>query len=149
MDNYTLFSRLLHAEDEDEVEKVLEDAGYLHDDENVWCPISFENNFSAIGNQQSDPTGALVEKIINAVDAVLMAECYAREIDPESVEAPKTMAAAVQQFFDVRDGRLDNLTSRQQQELAKRINLVALGTRDHPNYLIIDNGEGQTPAKFP
>src|SRR5258708_39868334 len=136
MDNYTLFSRLLHAEDEDEVEKVLEDAGYLDDDEANWCPISFENNFSAIGNQQSDPTGALVEKIINAVDAVLMAECYARGIDPESAEAPQTMSAAVEQFFGVRDGRLDNLLSRQQGELATHINLVAVGsTRDRPNYL--------------
>ncbi len=149
MDNYTLFSRLLHAEDEDAVEKVLGDAGYLNDDDTIWSPISFENNFSAIGNQQSDPTGALVEKVINSVDAVLMAECYGLGIDPESEDAPPSMAAAVEQFFGVRDGRLDNLTARQQQELATHINLVAVGSREHPCYLIIDDGEGQTPARFP
>lgn len=141
MDDYTLFSRLLHAENEDEVETVLEAAGYLNDDETIWCPISFENNFSAIGNQQSDPTGALVEKIINGVDAVLMAECYRQGIDPESDQAPHTMAAALEQFFGVRDGRLDNLTPREQQALATRINLIAVGTNENPNYLIVDNGE--------
>lgn len=149
MDNYKLFEQLLHAETENSVDDVLSKAGYL-EDEPAWCPFGgFENNFSAIGNQQSHPSGALVEKIINAIDAVLMAECYIRDINPEGELAPKTMSQAVEQFFGIREGRLDNLSTNEQGRLAENIHLVAVGSKENPNYLIIDQGEGQTPAQFP
>jgi hypothetical protein len=149
MDNYTLFEKLLYAETEDSVDEILDKAGYL-EDEKVWYPFGgFENNFAAIGNQQSNATGALVEKIINGIDAVLMAECYVRNIDPESDKAPKTMTDAVERFFNVRDGRLENLLQSDQSKLADNIHLVAVGSKENPNYLIIDRGEGQTPARFP
>ncbi len=148
MDYFTLFDQLLHSECEDAVETALSRAGYL-DNEAAWLPLGFENNFAAIGNQQSDPSGALVEKIINSIDAVLMGECYTRGIDPEGPDAPPTMAAAVEKFFSVRDGRLDNLTAGEQTLLADNIYLVAVGSKENPNYLIIDRGEGQTPARFP
>jgi hypothetical protein len=32
-----------------------------------------DNNWSTVGNQNTNPTGALVEKFINCVDAMLMA----------------------------------------------------------------------------
>lgn len=60
-----------------------------------------------------------------------------------------TMAAAVEQFFNVRDGRISNLDAKQRQQLADNIHLVAVGSKTNPNYLIIDSGEGQTPARFP
>src|SRR6266568_5348411 len=150
MDYLSLFNELMNAESEDAVESVLIRADYLNDNPRIWTPLgNVENNFAQIGNQQSDPTGALVEKIINGIDSMLMAESFIRNIDPESPEAPKSMMEAVERFFGVRDGRINNLSSRQQQELADNINLVAVGSRSHPNYLIIDSGEGQTPAKFP
>lgn len=150
MDNYTLFEQLLHAESEDSVDDVLLKAGYLNDEIKIWRPLGdIENNFGSIGNQQSDPSGAMVEKVINAIDAVLMAECYDRNLDPEGNLAPKTMTQAVEQFFGIRDGRLDNLSATEQTRLADNIHLVAVGSKDNPNYLIIDRGEGQTPARFP
>jgi hypothetical protein len=150
MDYATLFDQLKYAEDEDGVESILRDAGLLTDDPAIWIPLGgIENNFAAIGNQQSDPTGALVEKIINAIDAMLMAGCFAHGIDPESAQAPRSMTEAVDRLFGVRDGRLSNLSTRQQQELADDIHVVAVGSKKEPSYLIIDRGEGQTPAKFP
>jgi len=150
MDYATLFDDLKYAEDEDGVESILRDAGLLTDDPAIWFPLGgIENNFAAIGNQQSDPTGAFVEKIINAIDAMLMAGCFAYSIDPEGSQAPQSMSEAVDRFFGVRDGRLSNLTTRQQQELADSIQVVAVGSKKDPSYLIIDRGEGQTPAKFP
>ncbi len=150
MDNFRLFDALLHAESEDEVESILKGGGYLTDDPRIWHPLGgMENNFGAVGNQQSDATGALVEKIINAIDSMLMAECFAHNIDPESPQAPQSMTEAVELFFKVRDGKIDNLGTDEQRKLAENINLVAVGSRTNPNYLIIDKGEGQTPAKFP
>jgi hypothetical protein len=147
--NYSLFEKLLHAEREDEVEKALAAAGYGID-QDVWKPLGgMGNNISTVGNQKEDPTDALVEKIINSIDAVLMAECHRRGIDPEGSEAPQSMSEAAEAFFGIPGGRMENLTAGEQTELADRIQLVAVGEKSAPNYLIIDKGEGQTPAAFP
>lgn len=150
MDFAVLFDRLVQAETEDAVEAILANAGYMGDDELMWRALGdFENNFAAVGNQQSDPTAALIEKVINGIDAVLMAKCFELGIAPEGLDAPPTMAAAVERFFGVPDGRIGALDARQQQLLADNIHVVAVGSKSSPNYLIVDRGEGQTPAKFP
>lgn len=151
MDNYTLFYKLLHAETEQEVENVLHVAGYMTDDLSNWQPLGgFRNNFGAVGNQQSDPSNALLEKIINAIDASFMALCYERGLDPRGPEAPQTMAEAAEMFLGIPGGRLNDIEDPQQlRELAENIQLVAVGDRAVPSYLIVDRGEGQTPAQFP
>src|SRR5439155_21827945 len=100
MDDFTLFSRLLRAEDESEVDAILKRADFGLENENAWRPLGdMENNFSTVGNQQTEATAALVEKIINATDAILMSECFLAGIDPESADAPSTMSEAVERFF--------------------------------------------------
>jgi hypothetical protein len=149
MDNYKLFDLLLRAEDEGEVGQILTNVGYLNDDPNLWLPFGgFEMNFSQIGNQQAEPTPALVEKLINSIDAVLMAECYKAGIDPRGNKAPGSMAEAVIQFFKVKDGRLENLSAPQRTALAENIHFIATGSKGSPSYMIVDKGEGQTPASF-
>ncbi|PWB81866.1 MAG: hypothetical protein C3F08_00980 [Candidatus Methylomirabilota bacterium] len=150
MDDATIFERLLRAEDEAVVEEVLKRAGYGLENESVWRPLGgMENNFSTVGNQQTEATAALVEKIINGIDAVLMAECFRGNVDPEGANAPTTMAAAVQEFFKVRDGLLANIDAQRRTELAKNIHLIAVGEKSAPCYLVVDMGEGQTPDSFP
>jgi hypothetical protein len=128
---------------------MLERASFLNDEEAGWQPYGgFEMNFSQIGNQQAEPTPAMVEKIINSIDAVLMGECFARGIDPKSSLAPKSMASAVETFFNVRDGRLENLLPKERTALADRIHFIAVGSKTNPSYLVVDKGEGQTPASF-
>jgi hypothetical protein len=149
MNNYTLCDRLLKAETEGGVEEVLREAGYLDDDPRNWQPFGgFGMNLNQINNQQSDPTAALVEKIINSIDAVLMAACFGAKINPKSADAPRTMAEAASRLFHVKDGRLENLTPRERTALAGRIHFVATGSKRDPSYLVIDSGEGQTPASF-
>jgi hypothetical protein len=47
MDEATLFNRLLRAEDELEADKVLKQAGYSLENEQVWRALGdMENNFS-------------------------------------------------------------------------------------------------------
>lgn len=150
MDSHELFEQLLHAEFEEDVERVLSRAGFDLENESMWRPLGdMENNFSTVGNQQTEATAALVEKIINGIDAELMAECFRAGIDPEGSEAPKTMSEAVERFFGVRGGLLANLDAKQQTELAKKLHVVAVGEKAAPSYLIIDAGEGQTPDAFP
>ena len=150
MEDYLLFNSLVQAEDEDTVVHTLEEAEHsLHNDD-IWTPLGMNaGNFSVVGNQQENPAAALIEKVVNSIDAVLMAECYKADTDPTSDAAPGSMTAAVERFFGIRDGRLDNLTSKEHTALADRIHVIASGGRRSPCYTIVDKGEGQTPNKFP
>ncbi len=145
-----LFETLLFAEHEDHVIDALDAAGYPLNDDSIWVPLG-ENagNFSVVGNQQENAAAAFIEKVVNSIDAVLMGECFRLNIDPESMEAPSSMQEAVERFFHAKGGRLDNLTPTEQTELAQRIQIIATGERDSPCYCIVDQGEGQTPDKFP
>src|SRR5262245_16872288 len=89
-----------------------------------------ENNFTIVGNQQSDATGALIEKMINGIDHVLMRECFARGIDPETPQAPSNMAAAVELFFNVKDGKIGNETNTDLTRLAEN-NIRIIATSDN------------------
>lgn len=149
-DAQTLFEQLLKAESENEADTILRRAGYGLDNEAAWRPLGdMENNFSTVGNQQTEATAALVEKIINGLDADLMAECFRAGVDPEGPDAPKTMAEAVQRFYSVRDGLLSNVDPKMLTELAANLHVVAVGEKASPCYLIVDGGEGQTPDAFP
>lgn len=145
----TLFQELLRAEHEADVRHVLTKYGLL-DDLDAWRLLGDrENNFSIIGNQHSDPTGALVEKLVNSIDAVLMVGCHRAGIDPEGPGAPETMTDAVERFYNVRHGRLGQEDSRTLTTLAENIHLIAVGAKESPSYLVVDRGEGQTPDGFP
>lgn len=147
--NEELCYALLRAETEAEVTQILEAGGMLKNEDD-WKPLGdTENNWSAAGNQQSAAAGALVEKMINGIDAVLIYECLKRGLDATSNKAPASMAEAAKKFFDVPNGRLENVPSRDRTVLAERVQLVAVGSKDQPNYLVIDKGEGQAPADFP
>jgi hypothetical protein len=148
MDSKNLCLNLLSAEKEDDVIKLLKQAGYW-DKEDCWLYYGgVENNFSTIGNQQDNPITALNEKIINSIDAVLMRECLQRNIDPESTEAPSGFSEALETFFGVHKGNLANVSASKRTDLANEIGLVATGSKKRPNYIVFDRGEGQEPQQF-
>lgn len=146
---YNLCLNLFSAETEDEVINILKKAGYW-DDLNVWRPFGDnENNWSVIGNQQGNPDAALVEKLVNSIDAVLIKECHLNKILPESNQAPRSINEALEKFFNIKNGNLGNLSGLERAKLAEHIGLVATGTVKNVNYTIFDLGEGQTPQKMP
>lgn len=148
--NEKLFYGLLKAETEDEIDRILQKEGLLCDHPSIWRPYgNMANNVFTIGNQQSTPAPAFVEKIVNSIDAVLMAESWKGGIDPESAQAPRTMADAAEKFFGIRRGRLENELPTNRTKLAGNIHVVVVGSKNEPNYLIIDRGEGQSPEQFP
>jgi hypothetical protein len=146
---HSICLNLIKAESEQEVIDALKKAHYWDNEENWKFYGNVENNFSVIGNQQSLPESAIVEKIINSVDAVLMRECLKAGIDPESNEAPEDIVKALEVFFDISQGSLWNVSAASRTKLAEEISFVATGKKDRPCYSIIDRGEGQTPKKMP
>lgn len=140
---------LLRSETEEEVIGQLRRVG-VWDDRSVWRPYGdIPNNRGVVGNQQSSPVAALVEKLVNSIDAVLTAECLSDGIDPTGPDAPKSMQEAAEDLFDIPDGRVERLTASERTRFAENIQLIACGTKRQPAYLIIDHGEGQSPQDFP
>lgn len=147
---------LLHAEIEGEVIELLKKAGFW-DDPTLWRHYGdVENNWGQGGNQQSLAEAALVEKIVNSVDARLINECLERGIDPKGLDAPKSIREAVARFFEGGTGKkmatgglIEEWSDEKIREVAQGITLCATGTKPILNLTISDCGEGQTPRKIP
>lgn len=150
---------LLGADSEAEVTEILRTAG-LWDRPEAWRLYGDrDGNFSVIGNQQSRPEAALVEKIVNAVDARLMRECLSRGVEPTAVEAPRSIREAVARFVEGIDGPVGETggalrfwSQDRQLEQAQLITLAVTGPtarKGSPSLTIADSGEGQTPDDMP
>ena len=151
MTNLELAIALAKAETEEDVIRLLQECGYW-EEYSLWAPLGDNsNNYSIIGNQQSSPDAAFVEKMINSIDACLNGECLKRGINPMGPEAPQSMEAALEQFYGIRPGGLMLLDSRRRSELAQNIVVAASGQMrgGQINLCIADRGEGQTPKRMP
>lgn len=149
IDAKKMVKELIMCETEECVINKLVEYGYWNDPD-CWRDYGDnENNFSIIGNQQNSPDAALVEKIINSIDAVLMKESLEKGISPTSPSAPKSVYSAVEDFFDVPEGKLSNISTSERRSLAENVKFIATGRRTSPNYIIADKGEGQTPRNLP
>lgn len=149
---------LMNADSEDEVIDILSKVGYW-DNPRFWRYYGDdENNWSTFENQQSRPEEALVEKIINSIDARLMSECLARGINPESEKAPKSVREAVAIFFEDNPksciaGLIKEWRDNKRKSIAETITFAATGAKPEEGgpicYIIADCGEGQTPQMMP
>lgn len=149
LNNKSICLDLVKSDSEAEVISILDNLGYWTEPKHWRYYGDKENNFSTIGNQQSSADTALVEKLVNSVDAVLMRECLRCGTDPESPEAPQSVEDAAENFFNIKKGRLSNFNALKRTEIAENICLVATGRKTKPCYSIIDKGEGQSPFKMP
>ncbi len=157
-----LCMELLRADSEEEVISLLKTAGYW--DDRKWWRLygDKEGNFAQIGNQSSFPEQAIVEKVVNSIDARLMSECCLRGIDPESDNAPRSLRNAITRFYEGREamddeaGALANWPKAKRTEHSRYITIAATGGRPTRGQrskdmclTITDQGEGQTPERLP
>ncbi len=140
-----LFWQLYNCKTEQEVDKLIRQRSDIFAQSN-WRPLGGNSDFfGVVESQQSSPVAALVEKLTNAIDAVLMRRCYEEGIDPKSESAPTSIEEAVHEFFpehkywDLREPR---------NKQARSIQILADGTRTNTSIVIYDDGEGQHPERF-
>ena len=145
IDLRTLFENLYRSKEEDEVEEVLTRYSLLDSPAN-WRPYGETySNFSVVENQQSGPVPALIEKITNGIDAILMRRCIENGIDPRSPQAPRSIMDAIGKFFpDYKNW--DIVPNRRRQ--AEDLQILADGPRLNTSLVVYDNGEGQLPKAF-
>ncbi|QXD13939.1 hypothetical protein GQ464_010765 [Rhodocaloribacter litoris] len=140
-----LFHALYQASTESEVDEVIQQHPEVFKQEN-WYPYGQnESNFGVVENQQASPIPALVEKVINSIDAILMKRCLEEGIDPKSPQAPRSVEDAVKRFFpDAKNWDLPSFRAQQ----AEAIQILADGPRLNTSLVIYDDGEGQHPEDF-
>lgn len=144
MDTRTLFFQLYDASTEDDLNKIIDNNAETFKQEN-WFPYgNDENYFAVIENQQASPIPALVEKITNSIDAVLMKKCLVAGIIPNSLDAPKSMEEAVIRFYPKSNWDL----RQNQRKQAENIQILADGPKSQTSLIIYDDGEGQHPRDF-
>lgn len=157
MTEQELCMALMRADTEDEVVGLLTEAGYW-DNDDLWRYFGDnESNFSSIGNQQSEPVAALIEKLVNSVDARLLDSCLQAGVDPEAATAPDSIRQAVAEFFEepgemasTDAGRVALWAQPKTLSEAERLTLTATGEKTSVLSLTIaDQGEGQTPDRMP
>jgi len=151
MDAKKLVLELIEADYESDVIDILQKEG-LWDRSDVWKVYgNRENNYSVIGNQQTEAVTALVENIVNSADAVLMSRCKREGLDPsrDHDKTPKSIKDAVKRYFGIGESGLSGITSAQRTKLAEETcGIVATGGKDKPSYVLFDFGEGQSPEQF-
>jgi hypothetical protein len=141
-----LFEELYSASTENAVDDIINAHPHYFAAEN-WYPLGGnQSNFGVIENQQSNPIAALIEKLTNSIDAILLKKCYEAGIDPRSSSAPKSMEEATMVFFAKEHKSWDLATFRRQQ--AENIQILADGPRMNTSLVIYDDGEGQHPQDF-
>lgn len=115
-----------------------------------WRPVGDRENNYGIINIGSDPGLALVERVTNALDAVV------EQAGAERVRAglrflPSTPREAVKEWFGVPAGRLKNLDPEAREEAAKAVvvRLFDGGARQRPSVEVRDFGIGLAPDQIP
>ena len=147
-----LFFKLYNAQNETDLQTVIDSTPLFQDQEN-WYPLGGnENNFGTIENQQASAIGALIEKFTNSIDATLMKKCYELGIDPKSADAPKTMQEAVDRFYGEKHQWLSSDFVKKEslgiQVIADGITKKKSARTYDTSLTIYDDGEGQDPKDF-
>src|SRR5262249_55234374 len=109
-----------------------------------WMSLGdIENNVHAV-EVASDPGSALVERVTNAIDAVLDLEAVRR-----TDTAPSPHAAA-QKWLGVPTGGLSEMPQPSRQKLADRVRITNFhsGIAQRPTLVVQDSGSGQHPDDF-
>lgn len=140
-----LFNLLFACENEQAVEKLIASERDIFAPAN-WHPLGDNfSNYGVIENQQSSPIAALIEKVTNSIDAILMRKCLEAGVDPKGTHAPQSMEAAIKTFFkESSNWDLPNFRKAQ----AENLQILADGPKMDTSLIVYDNGEGQHPEDF-
>lgn len=142
-----LFWNIYESKNEDELHTIVRNHPLLSNPLN-WKPYGTENNFSTFENQQSNSVAALVEKITNSIDALLIKHCLLMGIDPKGQNAPDSMQKAVEIFYNIKNGDFSDVLASDRRTVAEDIQILATGEKFSPNIAVYDNGEGKQPDEF-
>lgn len=143
--NKEMFQRLLTLISSKEIADLIENDDFFKSDNCKWVPYGRrENNAGQIEGQMKDSSNALVEKLINSIDALLMRRCYEVEgVAPNSKDPklPKSLSEALTKYF----GDEEEINKKRSEWAKQHLVVLAEGDKKRPTLTVIDRGEGQLP----
>lgn len=116
---------MFNAQNEDELHEIVMSDSRPSNNSN-WFPYGGRDrhdrsNFGTFDNQQSNPIPALIEKITNSIDTLLLKKCRLANIDPKSNSVPQEMATAVEAFFGIKNGDFSEVPRSGRRSIAEDI----------------------------
>jgi len=146
--NKQIFSKLLVTTSSDEIASLIEKEDFFGPENCLWKPYGGQElNARQVEGQMKSSSNALVEKITNSIDALLMKRCYETEgVPPESdnPKLPKTLLEAIAKYF----GSEEEINKKRSEWSKQHLVVLAEGDKKKPTITIVDRGEGQLPNRI-
>lgn len=146
--NKEIFLKLLSITSSDEIAFLIDNDDFFKLENCDWKPYGGrENNAGQIEGQMKSSSNALVEKLINSIDALLMRRCYEVEgaaPDSKDPKLPKSLSEAINKYF----GGEDEINKKRSDWAKHHLAVLAEGDKKKPTLTIIDRGEGQSRKRF-
>lgn len=148
IDNKEIFLKLLSISSSDEVASLIESDIFFKLENCSWKPYGGrDNNSGQVEGQMKSSSNALVEKLTNSIDALLMRRCYEVEgsaPDSKDPKLPKSLSEAINKYF----GGEDEINEKRSDWAKKHLVVLAEGDKKKPTLTVIDRGEGQSPERI-
>jgi hypothetical protein len=146
--NREILLKLLSIASSDEVATLIDSNDFFQSGNCIWKPYGGrELNAPQIEGQMKSSSNALVEKLTNSTDALLMRRCYEVEgVAPEcgDPKLPKTLSEAIEKYF----GTGEEINRKRSEWSRQHLVVLAEGDKKKPTITIIDRGEGQNPNRI-
>jgi hypothetical protein len=101
--NKEIFSNLLSIASSDEVASLIDSNDFFKSENCDWKPYGGrDNNAGQVEGQMKSSSNALVEKLTNAIDSLIMRRCYEVEgeaPDSKNPKLPKSLSEAISKYF--------------------------------------------------
>src|SRR3989338_8338529 len=146
--NKDIFLKLLSISSSDEIASLIEGDNFFKPENCDWKPYGGrENNAGQVEGQMKSSSNALVEKLTNSIDALLMRRCYEVEgaaPDSKDPKLPKSLSEAINKYF----GNEDEINKKRSDWAKHHLVVLDEGDKKKPTLTVIDRGEGQSPERI-
>ena len=146
--NKDVFFKLLSVVSSDGVASMIKDDDFFKEENCSWKPYGGrENNAGQVEGQMKSSSNALVEKLTNSIDALLMRRCFEVEgmaPDSKDPKLPKSLSEAITKYF----GSEENINKKRSEWAKQNLVVLAQGDKKRPTLTVIDRGEGQSAEKI-
>jgi len=146
--NKEVLSKLLSITSSDEIASLIDSSEFFKEENCSWKPYGGrENNAGQVEGQMKSSSNALVEKLTNSIDALLMRRCYEVEgaaPDSKDPKLPKSLSEAIGKYF----GGEDEINRKRSDWAKQHLVVLAEGDKKRPTLTVIDRGEGQSPERI-
>src|SRR3989344_7357581 len=139
--NKEIFLKLLSIVSSDEIASLIKSDDFFQSGNCSWKPYGGRDlNAPQIEGRMKSSSNALVEKLTNSTDALLMRRCYEVEgaaPDSKGPKLPKSLSEAIQKYF----GGEDEINKKRSEWAKQHLVVLAEGDKKRPTLTVIDRGE--------